>query len=64
MMPKSPEARLKMCVGKIKYTSKETALFMKHRMYLNGQRDTNRLQAYQCPVCHFFHLGNNQRLPA
>lgn len=58
MKPEKALTRVKMCRVKKKYVSEATALFIRGRVGLKG--DISRLHPYQCPVRHFWHLGNSK----
>ena len=55
------EQRLSICGGKIKYGSR-TSAEARHESYGKAPfMKPEPLHAYQCPVCHFWHLGHKDR---
>ncbi len=48
----------RMCLGKIKHKSMLSAEYV---FYAMGRRNNNLLEIYKCPLCHYFHIGNNNK---
>jgi hypothetical protein len=50
-------------IGKKKYSSMKAAIRVAERMR-RKKSDGKNIQAYNCPICRFYHVGNVQGVRA
>lgn len=56
--PNVPQTGGRCVDGKVGYPTKRDAKLMRKKMTADGL-DTSAMQVFKCPVCSYFHLGNN-----